>query len=313
MERGLIGAKAGDWFYSDYPLNQNPRNATFRLTLSPIPFFRIPIVKLLRVILLYLFAGWVSLYSMTSPSAGQPGPDVLPVFSGQSSAANPLTNLCRSFNVLNTRIRDNKIDTASARIQLKRTLAEVRDEYFRAGGIGYPKSAWAFPLAGYDARAIGGGRRHGYVSGGYDYYRGNRHGGHPSFDIFIRDRNQDGLDDRSGTPVKVLSLTGGIVVALEREWQPDSRQLGGRYLWIYDPANDLLVYYAHNSELSVGLGDMVRPGDVLANVGRSGYNAAKRRSPTHLHLTVLRVKDGRVVPLDIYQDLKRARISGGKS
>jgi hypothetical protein len=174
-------------------------------------------------------------------------------------------------------------------------------------------SAWAFPLAGYDARAVGGGPRHGYVSGSYDFYRGNRHGGHPSFDIFIRDRNQDSLDDRSGAPVKVLSLTGGIVVALEREWQPGSRLLGGRYLWIYDPGNDLLVYYAHNSELSVGLGDIVSPGDVLASVGRSGYNAAKKRSPTHLHLTVLRIQDGRVVPLDIYQNLKQARLSGGKS
>jgi len=233
------------------------------------------------------------------------------VFSGQSSSVKPLTSLCRSYNALNTRIRDNRIDGRSASSELKHLLAKVRDEYFRAGGIGYPASAWVFPLAGYDDRAIGGGRRHGYVSGNYDFYKGNRHGGHPSFDIFIHDRNQDSLDDRSGRPVKVLSLTGGVVVALEREWQPDSRLLGGRYLWIYDPVNELLVYYAHNGELSVRLGDIVRPGDVLASVGRSGYNAARRRSPTHLHLTVLRVQDGRVMPLDVYQDLKRAGLSGG--
>jgi murein DD-endopeptidase MepM/ murein hydrolase activator NlpD len=175
--------------------------------------------------------------------------------------------------------------------------------------VGCPKSAWAFPLAGYDARAIGGGRRHGYSARGYDFFSGNRHGGHPSLDIFIRDRNQDGLDDSSDASVKVLSVTGGIVVALEREWLPRSRLRGGRYLWIYDPANDLLVYYAHNAELSVGLGDVVKPGDVLASVGRSGYNAAKGRSSTHLHLTAVRVQGGRVVPLDIYRDLKRARLS----
>jgi murein DD-endopeptidase MepM/ murein hydrolase activator NlpD len=214
-----------------------------------------------------------------------------------------------SFNALNTRIRDNKIDRRSARIELKHLLSAVRDEYYRAGGIEYPKSAWTFPLAGYDNRAIGGGRHHGYVSRNYDFYRGNRHGGHPSFDIFIRDRNQDGLDDRSGTSVEVRSLTGGVVVALEREWQPGSRLLGGRYLWVYDPANELLVYYAHNGELSVELGEVVRPGDLLASVGRSGYNAAKGRSPTHLHLTVVQVQAGRVVPLDIYRDLKRARPS----
>lgn len=234
------------------------------------------------------------------------------MFSVKSSFANPLTALCLRFNELNTRIRDNRIDSRSARIELKRTLAEMREEYYRAGGREFKISDWVFPLAGYDSRAIGGGRRHGYITGNYDFYKGNRHGGHPSFDIFIRDRNQDSLDDRSGTPVEVLSLTGGIVVALEREWQPGSRLLGGKYLWIYDPANELLVYYAHNGELSVGLGEIVGPGDVLASVGRSGYNAAKRRSPTHLHLTVLRVQDGRVAPLDVYQELKRARLSGEK-
>jgi murein DD-endopeptidase MepM/ murein hydrolase activator NlpD len=225
------------------------------------------------------------------------------------ASVSPLSSLCIKFNALNTRIRDNRIDTASARIELKRLLAEVRDQYYLAGGLEYPKPAWVFPLAGYDARAIGGGRRHGYISRGYDFFSGNRHGGHPSYDIFIRDRNRDSLDDRSGTAVKVRSVTGGVVVAMEREWQAGSRLRGGRYLWVYDPANDLLVYYAHNSELAVGLGDVVRPGDLLASVGRSGYNAAKRRSPTHLHLTAVRVQEGQVVPMDIYRELKQARSS----
>ena len=250
---------------------------------------------------------------MASPATGLPVPEDLPrlpELPEQSASANPLSSTCQSFNALNTRIRDNRIDAGSARVELGRLLAEVRGEYYRAGGGEYPKSAWRFPLAGYDARAIGGGRRHGYVSRNYDFFRGNRHGGHPSFDIFIRDRNQDSLDDRSSKSVGVLSLTGGVVVALERAWSPGSRLLGGRYIWIYDPSNDLLVYYAHNSELAVELGEIVRPGDVLASVGRSGYNAAKRRSPTHLHLTVVRVRDGRVIPQDIYRDLKRAGTFG---
>jgi murein DD-endopeptidase MepM/ murein hydrolase activator NlpD len=226
---------------------------------------------------------------------------------GEDTAiARTLTCLC--FDGLNTMIRDNRIGRDSARMELQRLLSEVRDEYHRAGGRDYRKDEWVFPLAGYDSRAVGGGRRHGYVSGQYDFFRGNRHGGHPSFDIFIQDRNQDSLDDRSGAPVNVISLTGGIVVALENDWMPDSRLLGGRYLWIYDPANDLLVYYAHNSDLAVELGQIVRPGDLLATVGRSGYNAAKRRSPTHLHLTVLRVNQGgSVVPVEVYRDLKKAR------
>lgn len=265
-------------------------------------------MNLLHAALLYLIPYAVLLCAMTSPAVGQTSAEVLPV--EQPLLANSLTSLCTSFSDLNTRVRDNRIDSRSARIELKRILAKVRDQYYRAGGREYSRSAWVFPLAGYDARAIGGGRRHGYNAYGYDFYSGNRHGGHPSYDIFIRDRNQDGLEDSSGRLVKVLSMTGGVVVALEREWRPGSSLRGGTYLWVYDPANDLLVYYAHNSELSVGLGEIVRPGDVLAVVGRSGYNAAKRRSPTHLHLTVLRVNQGEnVVPVEVYRELRNAKLS----
>jgi hypothetical protein len=249
---------------------------------------------------------------MTSPAFGQPGPeDLLTETSGQPEPATRLSSVCRRFNVLNTRIRDNRIDGRSARSGLRLLLSEVREEYYRAGGSDFATSAWVFPLEGYDARAIGGGRQHGYLARGYDFYSGNRHGGHPSYDIFIRDRNRDCLDDRNGSPVRVRSLTGGVVVALEQEWQPGSRLRGGRYLWVYDPTGDLLVYYAHNGELSVELGGIVRPGDVLATVGRSGWNAAKRRSPTHLHLTALRARDGRVVPVDVYRELQKAGNTAG--
>jgi hypothetical protein len=47
--------------------------------------------------------------------------------------------------------------------------------------------------------------------------------------------------------------------------------------------------------------------DLLATVGRSGLNAAKRRSPTHLHLTVLEMKNGRPLPLNVYRDLVTSR------
>jgi murein DD-endopeptidase MepM/ murein hydrolase activator NlpD len=216
-------------------------------------------------------------------------------------------------NALNTRIRDSRIDRASARVELKLLLGEVREEYYRSGGGEYTSSDWVFPLFGYDSRAVGGGRQHGYSARGYDFFNGNRHGGHPSYDIFIRDRNQDALDDRNGKAVAVLSMTGGVVVALEDEWEQGSRLRGGKYVWVYDPANELLVYYAHNSGLSVRLGEIVRPGDALGVVGRSGFNAARLRSPTHLHLTVLRVHDGKAVPVKAFQSLKRSRFSASKA
>lgn len=238
-----------------------------------------------------------------SLAAGQPDPGEVTV---GSSPGTPPASVAVRFDMLNSRVRDGKIDRESARGELIRLLPELRAEYYRRGGKDYRMDAWVFPLAGHDARAMGGGRNRGYLASGYDYFDGNRHGGHPSFDIFIHDRNRDSLDDRSGKPVRVLSLTGGIVVALQRDWRLGSPLRGGRYLWVYDPANDLLVYYAHNGGLLVELGDIVRPGDPLSSVGRSGYNAAKTRSPTHLHLTVLRVRDGRPLPLNVLRELERA-------
>jgi peptidoglycan LD-endopeptidase LytH len=214
---------------------------------------------------------------------------------------------CEAFNRLNSLIRDGRIPRAAAKRELVPLLDAVRAYYTANGGREYGEGEWVFPLKGYDSRAIGGGRRHGYAAGGYDFFDGNRHGGHPSFDIFIHDRDQDCRDDRSGNHVPVLSLTGGVVVAAEPEWLPGSDLRGGKYLWIFDPASDSLVYYAHNRELNVTVGQMVRPGDLLAHVGRTGLNASKRRSPTHLHLTLLRVRNGSPRPTDIYRPLTRAR------
>ena len=214
--------------------------------------------------------------------------------------------LCSAFNELNSLIRDGRISKAAARAKLLEKLAGIRTEYYRGGGSDYRNGQWVFPLAGYNTGAIDNGKNHGFVPNGYDFFSGNRHGGHPAYDIFIRDRNQDGLDDRSGKEVGVLSMTGGVVVALERGWQPGSRLRGGNYIWVFDPANNLLVYYAHNENIFVELGTIVKPGDLLATVGRSGLNAAKRRSPTHLHLSVLRLQEGQPVPVRIYNDLQRA-------
>lgn len=261
-------------------------------------------MKLLPYALFVLFLSISLSTQVYSQTADLPAVDATP---GQRGAGRETSSSCIRFNGLTCLVRDGKIGREPAQGELKRLLAQIGQEYYRAGGVDYPVAAWVFPLAGYDVRAISRGRSHGFIPKGYDYFTGNRHGGHPAYDIFIRDRGQRSLDDRTDAAVKVLSLTGGIVVALEREWAPGSRLRGGKYIWIYDPAHDLLVYYAHNGELLVGLGDVVKPGDLLATVGRSGYNAAKRRSPTHLHLSVLKVTDGQPRPLNVYRELGSAK------
>lgn len=106
----------------------------------------------------------------------------------------------------------------------------------------------------------------------------------------------------------MLSVSSGVVVAYAPEWKADSILRGGRYIWIYDPSQNGLFYYAHQRSLMVKPGDLVTPGQAIGTVGRSGRNAAPRRSPTHLHVMFLAIEDGDYPkPRDIYQDLVRAR------
>jgi len=206
---------------------------------------------------------------------------------------------CLAFDRLDKQIRDGVLPRAEAERQFAARISEIDADLARLAPASRPAEHWVFPLRGYDLATAGADAAKGYVAAGYDYFDGNRHGGHPSFDLFIADRNQDCLDDRTGQPVTVVSMTGGIVVAVEPAWDSVSLLRGGKYLWVYDQTRRKLIYYAHNGRVLVKVGDLVKPGTPIAQVGRSGLNAAQKRSPTHLHLTVLKIHDGHPVPENI--------------
>ena len=214
---------------------------------------------------------------------------------------------CCQFNRLNTEMRDARTNRANAQARFRALISLIRENYYARGGVDWTKDEWVFPLDGYGPKAIGGRNGSGYRSKGHDYFDGNNHRSHPAHDIFINDKNRDCLDDRTGKPVMVRSMTNGIIIAEETEWDPTSYLRGGRYIWIYDPSIDGLVYYAHNATVLVAVGDIVNPEDAIATVGRTGLNAFRRRSQTHLHLSYLEVRDGNVVARNIYDNLLRSR------
>lgn len=163
-----------------------------------------------------------------------------------------------------------------------------------------------FPLMGFDFRAVGG-RGSGYIPRGYDLFDQTKKGSHPAHDIFMKDKDQDCRDDRTGDYVPVLSTSDGIVIATENGWQAGSEYRGGNYIWIYDTATGGLWYYAHQREIYVKTGQTVRAGQKIALVGRTGFNAAMPRSDTHLHMTYLRIdEEGNPFPVNTYGWLKNA-------
>lgn len=216
-------------------------------------------------------------------------------------------NPCLEFDRLNTQVRDGLIDREPARNRIKSLLPRLKAYFYARGGIDSPKDDWVFPVQGYNQSSIGGVEGSGYVSKGYDYFDGNKHLGHPAHDIFINDKNQDGLDDNTHKPVNVLAMKSGVVVATANEWLVGSELRGGKYVYVFEPSTNSLIYYAHNNELFVRPGDMVKAGSVLAIVGRSGKYANPSRSPTHLHVGWLVIENGYPKPRDLYQALLRPR------
>ncbi len=217
-------------------------------------------------------------------------------------------HLCVDFNALNIKIRDRQINKADGLRQMQHLLPEIKKYYYAHANKGFKADTWVFPLSGYNAKAVGGKNGDGFIASGYDYFDGNKHGGHPAHDIFIRDKNQDAIDDFTNKPVSVFSMTGGVVVALETNWDSTGSQRGGNYIWIFEPDSNYFFYYAHNNKIFVKLGDIVKPGDVIATVGRTGLNARKKRSPTHLHLMQLQLdKNSYPKPVNCYKLLTKVQ------
>jgi len=220
-----------------------------------------------------------------------------------------IKTLAAQFDSVNTLVRDCKIDKVQALEQLQHILPALQAAYKQLKPDEPKKSKWIFPVEGYSSKNIGGTRGEGYVPNGYNYFDGNKHGGHAAQDVFIYDKNQDCKDDRTGKFVNVLSVGNGIVVALEKEWDSESNLRGGKYIYIYTPAENALYYYAHNNEVFVSVGQIVNVGDTIATVGRTGLNAFKKRSPTHLHFMKLALdKEFYPKPVNTYQELLNAKI-----
>lgn len=188
-------------------------------------------------------------------------------------------------------IRDGIIDTSIAVDSFKNTLAAIKAHYTDQSLSSASIDNWKFPLQGYTVAGSIDEKDKGYIPGRYSFFQGNEHKGHPALDIFIRDANHDMIDDRTGKEVSVLSVSSGIVIATQPQWDTTSALRGGKYIWVYDPGNDYLLYYAHNNRLLVTPGQWLRPGDAIATVGRSGANAYKERSPTHLHFMLLKLDE----------------------
>jgi murein DD-endopeptidase MepM/ murein hydrolase activator NlpD len=210
--------------------------------------------------------------------------------------------ICDDWNVLDKAIRDSNISRKAARQKIIELDGKLIDAY--AGKTG--NSAVSFPVKGYGHRSFSDRYGSDYKPAGYNFYDGNRHGGHPAHDLFIRDKRRDGLDSGTGKPAEIVAFADGVVIAVNPSWEHPSDIRGGKYIWIFNPESNRYYYYAHLAKILVSPGDIVKSGDMIALLGRTGKNAYPKRSPTHLHFMCLSFNDGRMTPYNTYRELMNA-------
>lgn len=146
-----------------------------------------------------------------------------------------------------------------------------------------------------------------YVIDKYDYFQGSESWGHPAHDIMIKDDDKNLIDDSTGKYVNVVSMSGGIVFSIDTSWKSGSRLRGGKYVKIYDVTYDRIFYYSHLDSVFVFPGDIVKPGDKIGYVGRTGRRTILPDGKTHLHIAMLKLENGYPKPVEIKKLIFRTK------
>jgi len=214
------------------------------------------------------------------------------------------TDIFNKWNALDKKIASKKISKKKAVVLLEKFSSEVSLYYFKCVKNRTDERDWVFPLKDYSSISY---YKSGddYNNSDYDYFDGNESWNHPANDICIADTNKDCLDDVTGNPVIVVSMSGGIVIATDSSWEPGSILRAGKYVRIFDPSNNFLLYYSHLSSVNKKPGDIVKPGDKIGEVGRTGRSMVLSVGQTHLHIALLEIIKGYPGPVPLIDILKR--------
>jgi murein DD-endopeptidase MepM/ murein hydrolase activator NlpD len=161
-------------------------------------------------------------------------------------------------------------------------LLRLQPELLRGGRYTLVHEALAslrFPVLGKDSRAVGSG------------FGAQRDGGR---------REHHGIDILAPRGTTVLSASDGVVSSVA------VTDVGGKVVWVLDPARDLSLYYAHLDSQGVSSGTRVRAGDALGTVGNTG-NA--RTTVPHLHFGVYDRRTGPIDPMPFVHEPPAAPVS----
>jgi len=177
-------------------------------------------------------------------------------------------------------------------------------KFCKAVGVKFTeRKDWVFPMKGYTKISY---RRDGndYKDSRFDYFQGGESHDHPAHDIFIQDIDANTLEDSTGKHVDALAMVSGVVFWTVSDWKPGDFGRGGNSVKLFDPESQAMFYYSHLDSVTVKVGDIVKAGDKVGTIGRTGRKAVKGK--THLHIAYYPIIDGEPEPEDFIQDLYNA-------
>ena len=119
-----------------------------------------------------------------------------------------MLNYVQQFQQIQIDIREGTIspDSAARAFQATmRTIQSVKPLMDSCRDDGTAK--FVYPLRGYLPKYSIGGNGRGFRDKGFNLFDVDARGSHPAHDLFIRDGNQDNLDDRMCQPVDLLSFS----------------------------------------------------------------------------------------------------------
>jgi len=135
----------------------------------------------------------------------------------------------------------------------------------------------------------------------FDYFQGGEYHGHPAHDLFILDNDSNGVEDSTGRKIEAVSMVNGFIISVFKDWKPGDYLRSGNYVKIFDPKSQAIFYYSHLDSVFVKPGDVVKAGDPVAYIGRTGRKAFHGK--THLHIAYYKIDDGYPEPKDILTEL----------
>jgi hypothetical protein len=208
-------------------------------------------------------------------------------------------------------IWDKKIMKVNAVDSIKLYVEEAK-KILRDKGLTYTDTdEWVFPMRGYtEIRYREGGKD--YRAKFFDYFQGGDSKGHPAHDIFILDKDSNKLEDNTGKMIEALSPVNGVVFTTHTGWKVGDQLRSGNYIKIFDPETEAMFYYSHLDTVFLKAGDIVKAGDPVGYIGRTGRKAIHGK--THLHIAYYKIRNGYPKPVDIIDEIyeMEKRITGKK-